>query len=47
MFGDDEALTRNFIVVQGVRRMSSWSTPMMFVPLRLRTPVTLSGTSLT
>src|SRR4051794_23844922 len=41
----DAALMRNLTVVQGARRMSSWSSPTISAPLRLRTPSTFSGTS--
>ena len=40
-------LIRNLTVVQGATRRSSWSSPMMSAPLRLRTPRTRRGTSLT
>src|SRR4029434_9819014 len=34
----DEPVTRYLMVVHGARRISSWSWPIMFAPLRARQP---------
>src|SRR5262245_58806652 len=36
--------TRNLIVVQGAKTTSSWSIPIMFEPLGLKTPTTRKDT---
>src|SRR5262249_4969045 len=39
-----EVATRNLIVVQGVKMMSSWSVPKVLAPLGLNTPTTRKPT---
>ena len=39
-------LTRYLMVVQGASTMLSWSMPIMFAPLRLKTPMTRNETLL-
>ncbi len=47
VLGEEAALTRNLIVVQGASRISSWSTPTDVRPFTAQDADHAEGTSLT